>query len=216
MKWFSLSEENKRSNDFQVIASKENLNLKELNKFNPDLIFFPHWNWIVPKEILDKFNCIVFHTAPLPFGRGGSPIQNLILKGFLESPICALKMTEELDAGPIYLKKTLSLDGPLKEILKRMNTLVNEMIFELTKKLPEPKDQVGKKTLFKRLTHEDNKIPKNISIKDAYDRIRMLDDVSYPNSFIEHGNLRIEFYEAEFADQEIHCKVTVKPSKEMV
>ena len=75
---------------------------------NPDLVFFPHWHWIVPSEIHRTYQCILFHAAPLPYGRGGSPIQNLILNGFKEAPVCALKMTEGLDSGPIYTKKKVT------------------------------------------------------------------------------------------------------------
>ena len=51
-------------------------------------------------------NRIVFHTAPLPYGRGGSPIQNLIVRGHISpAPVCALKMVSGLDEGPIYDKQ---------------------------------------------------------------------------------------------------------------
>ena len=41
-------------------------------------IFIPHWSFIIPKEIYQNFECILFHMTDLPFGRGGSPLQNLI------------------------------------------------------------------------------------------------------------------------------------------
>jgi methionyl-tRNA formyltransferase len=52
----------------------------------------------------------------LPYGRGGSPLQNLIDLGHKDTFVSALKMTEELDAGAIYLKKPLSLEGLAEEI----------------------------------------------------------------------------------------------------
>ena len=106
---------------FSSSSNKYNLNLffensgyssrKLIRKFNPDYIFFPHWNWIVPKSVHTNFKCILFHTAPLSYGRGGSPIQNLILKGYKNVPVCALEMIEELDAGPILIKKNINLKG---------------------------------------------------------------------------------------------------------
>ena len=60
------------------INSKKDLNLSFLDKLKPKFIFLPHWSWIIEKEIFSKYECIAFHTSPLPYGKGGSPIQNLI------------------------------------------------------------------------------------------------------------------------------------------
>ena len=65
---------------YYFIRKKSDLNMKNLKKINPKYIFFPHWSHKVPQIILDNFECVCFHTAPLPYGRGGSPIQNLIQK----------------------------------------------------------------------------------------------------------------------------------------
>ena len=43
-----------------------------------------------------SFN-IVYNTASLPYGRGGSPITNLIINGCESSPVCAIAMTKELE-----------------------------------------------------------------------------------------------------------------------
>ena len=104
-KWFEVDKQIIEQNDVLILSEKEDLTLSVLSDFKPDFIFFPHWNWIVSAEIHKNYECVVFHTAPLPYGRGGSPIQNLILENFSSSPVCALKMTSELDAGPIYAKK---------------------------------------------------------------------------------------------------------------
>ena len=112
-KWFFEFPKSKKYQKLSIfkIKNKKELNLNYLSKINPRYIFFPHWSWKVETEILEKFECVAFHTAPLPYGRGGSPIQNLILNGFKKSPVCALKMTNELDAGPIYKKFEISLEG---------------------------------------------------------------------------------------------------------
>ena len=211
--WFSLLNSIKNNNEILFISDKEKLNYQTLDKFDPDIIFFIHWNWIVPTEIHEKFLCIVFHLAPLPYGRGGSPIQNLILRKFKNAPICALRMTEELDAGPIYLKKNISLDGKLSEIFARMNLILNEMMDILITELPTPKKQTGQKYVFKRLGNEDNKLPQNLTLESLFDRIRMLDDKDYPNSFIEYGNLKIEFSDASFEKNELICKAKINIKK---
>ena len=93
-------------------ALTESINeLKDL-----DYIFFMHWSWRVPEDITNRFECICFHMTDLPYGRGGSPLQNLILNGHKKTKISAIRMTEEVDAGPIYVKKKLSLKGSAEDI----------------------------------------------------------------------------------------------------
>ena len=204
--WFNLKKDIQNDNEVKLISKKDELSLEFLNKFNPELIFFPHWNWIVSEEICSTFKCIVFHTAPLPYGRGGSPIQNLILNNFDETPVCALKMTEELDAGPIYTKKTISLEGSLNKILERINIVINEMIEELVSKLPTPVQQTGDIHVFKRLNDSDNEINLNDSEINLYNKIRMLDSPDYPKAFIKIGNYKVEFSNAEINGNQVTAK----------
>ena len=56
----------------------------------------------------------------LPYGRGGSPLQNLIMMGKRNTKLTAFKCVKKLDSGPIYLKKKLSLDGNLEEIFQEL------------------------------------------------------------------------------------------------
>ena len=42
-----------------------------------------------------------------------------------------------------------------------------------------------------------------------YDRIRMIDDPTYPNSFIRYGDYIIEFNKAELVDGTINCKAHI-------
>ena len=208
--WFGISNYLKNNHQISLITNKNELTLENIKKINPNLIFFPHWSWKVPSEIHQKYKCILFHTAPLPFGRGGSPIQNLILLGYKKSPVCALKMVEELDSGPIYTQREISLEGPLSNIFKRLNIVVNDLIKELIELLPEPIIQKGNQSFFRRLNEDDNKIPHTGSLEEFYDRVRMLDDSSYPNPFLEYGDYIIEFNKAEFYNGKLTCVAHIR------
>ena len=37
--------------NFTYLNNKEDLELSTIKKINPRFIFFPHWSWMVPKEI---------------------------------------------------------------------------------------------------------------------------------------------------------------------
>ncbi|MDB4626545.1 formyltransferase family protein [bacterium] len=207
--WFKLNPSVGDTHVVNYLQSKDDLSIEALDQFKPDLVFFPHWNWIVSNEIFEKYTCIVFHTAPLPFGRGGSPIQNLIKYGYTKSPVCALAMSEGIDAGPIYDQIDISLNGSLSEILGRLNDVVNELILRLIDHLPEPKIQTGNAHLFKRLGVEDNEINYESNIEDFYDSIRMLDDPSYPNAYLNLEYVCIEFSDINRKGNELFCKVRI-------
>ena len=61
-----------------IIRNKKELTFNKVRKIDPDFIMFPHWSYLVPEKIVNDFKCICFHSSPLPYGRGGSPIQNMI------------------------------------------------------------------------------------------------------------------------------------------
>ena len=202
--------------DITVIDNKEGMNLTALKSLAPDYVFFPHWNWKISKDIIKAYKPIIFHTAPLPKGRGGSPIQNLILAGHKTSPVWALFATEKFDEGPLITNRDVSLEGKLSEIFARIKTAVLEMICEICEGKTVSKPQEGDVEIFKRLTALDNLIPNDVDISSVYDRIRMVDASGYPNAYIEYGNLKIEFEDANFdGDQVITtAKITViKPKR---
>jgi methionyl-tRNA formyltransferase len=181
-----------------LINSTDNFKVEYLNHYNPDRIFIPHWSYIIPKDIYEKFNCIVFHMTDLPYGRGGSPLQNLIRKGNKTTKISAIDVQEELDSGNVYLKKPLELNGTAKEIFLRANLVIEEMIGIIIKKNLVPKPQKGKITHFKRLKPKDGNIADLKDLNLVYDYIRMLDCEGYPNAFTETEKLKIEFFNANY------------------
>ena len=208
--WFKLSDTIYEHNTVKFLTKNSELNPEFVNYFNPDYIFYPHWNWAVKKEIHERYDCIVFHTAPLPYGRGGSPIQNLILDGFKHSPVCALKMTSRLDAGPVYASINISLAGNLECIFRRISRAINHLIVKIITETLEPSEQVGEPHQFKRLSEKDNEIPAELKLEEIYDRIRMVDHPDYPNAFIIYGDKKIEFSDASLKGElmEATCLIT--------
>ncbi|MBA7574079.1 Methionyl-tRNA formyltransferase [subsurface metagenome] len=189
----------KNKYEVTIFTDKKELNKEIINSINPKWIFFPHWSWIIPLEIYKKYTCVVFHITDLPFGRGGSPLQNLISKKIYETKISALKVTEKLDAGPIYLKENFYIElGSAEEIFIQASEIIFfKMIpFIITKNLI-PKKQSGNITIFKRRKPEESDIiSTNLSsLSDFYDYIRMLDGEGYPKAFINFGEFKMEFSE---------------------
>jgi methionyl-tRNA formyltransferase len=171
-------------------------------------IFFPHWSWIVPKEILDRYECICFHMTDLPYGRGGSPLQNLISRGHTSTKLSAIRMTEVLDAGPIYYKEELSLNGRAEDIYKRASNISFSLIYKFINEEPKPIEQEGEVVTFTRKKPLESKFDLNgMEIEEAYNFIRMLDAPGYPHAFIEGEKLIAEIFNVEYNDGEIKGKI---------
>lgn len=194
--------------EWSLIGSREELTADRLARLEPKYVFFPHWSWIVPKDIVDRFECVCFHMTDVPYGRGGSPLQNLVLRGHSETKLTALRMTEVLDAGPVYMKKPLSLAGSAQEIYERASSLAFDMIREIVEKEPVPVQQTGEVTSFPRRTPAESELPKSGSPKDLYDFIRMLDADTYPHAFLAWGDTSLQFTEADLKDGTLTAKVT--------
>src|SRR5690349_23344827 len=66
---------------WRYVGTPEELSFETVRQVNPRYLFFLHWSWKVPTEIVKEFECVCFHMTDVPYGRGGSPLQNLILRG---------------------------------------------------------------------------------------------------------------------------------------
>jgi len=198
----------KTGNHFKLVRDPHELT-DLLSEFNPLYIFFPHWSHYIPKAIFQNFECVVFHMTDLPFGRGGSPLQNLIARGIYETQVTAFKCVDELDAGPIYLKHPLSLYGTAEEIYLRASKIVESMVMEITTKNPTPFAQIGESTFFARRNPEQSNFLYAESLEQAFDHIRMLDADGYPNAFVQVGNFRFEFTRASIKTNNILADVKI-------
>ncbi|WP_286811947.1 hypothetical protein [Marinobacter sp. UBA2678] len=176
-------------------------------RLKPRFIFFPHWSFIVPEEILCEYESVCFHMTDVPYGRGGSPLQNLIERGHTSTQLTALRMTSEIDAGPIYMKRPLSLDGSAEEIFCRASELSVQMIAEIVATEPEPVPQKGESTIFFRRKPSQSELPINSSPEVLYDHIRMLDAPGYPHAFLRYGSWWAIFTDAQLIGDTVQARV---------
>lgn len=191
------------------VENSSQLTLENLSRIKPHYVFFPQWPSIIKPEIFQNFECIIFHMTDLPYGRGGSPLQNLILRGHKSTKLSAIRCVTELDAGPIYFKRDLSLQGTAEDILLRVGNLVFEMIKYIVCNKPVPIEQTGEPTMFKRRSPKDGNLINIDQLDKLYDFIRMLDGDGYPRAFIETNTLKFEFYDANSGDDNIIARVKI-------
>ena len=192
------------------IRLKDEFTEDTLNRFRPEKIFIPHWSYIIPSEIWINFNCVVFHMTDLPFGRGGSPLQNLIVRGLKRTKISAIKVNEGIDTGDIYLKSDLDLSGTAKEIFTRSVPIIQKMISSIIDLQLEPYPQEGEVVQFVRRKPEQSDISSLSTMSEVYDYIRMLDCEGYPNAFLETSHFKYEFINCVVrADNSLEANVRI-------
>lgn len=195
--------------NWHLFADPMDLTEKRIETINPRYLFLPHWSWKVPEEVFSKSETILFHMTDLPYGRGGSPLQNLIARGHKETMISAVRMEKTLDTGPVYMKRPLDLSGNAVDIYQRASSIIFDMIAEIVKTEPEPAPQQGEPTIFKRRTPEMSTLPISENLEVIYDHIRMLDAPGYPPAFIDNGKYRMTLSNAQYNDGILEARVHI-------
>ena len=177
--------------DFKIIftTGAHHIDADEIEVFQPDVILWYGWSWIVPASILKQYDCICLHPSPLPKYRGGSPLQHQILSGETSSAVTIFKMSEGLDEGDIIRQIPMSLTGNIEDIFSRMITLGFAATCDFLQNgyNLQAQDHSGA-TLFKRRKAADSEITldeiQNQTREYLYNKIRMLTS-PYPAAFIK-------------------------------
>lgn len=208
-----LKEKYEGIHDIIIYTEKDEFNYNNVCDFEPDYILMPHWSYLVSEDITNNFECVVFHMTDLPYGRGGSPLQNLIVRGHKTTKISAIKVTKKLDGGPVYMKRDLELSGSAQEIFIRCSDVIfNEMIPCFLEGEMIPSEQVGEPVIFKRRKAEDGEITPDMDVEQIYDYIRMLDAEGYPRAFMKFGDYILDFENASYDGEEniVEAKVVFR------
>lgn len=197
----------------EFISAPAQLTSEAVAVIDPQWIFVPHWSYLIPEAIWGKWPTVIFHMTDLPYGRGGSPLQNLIQQGQSCTMLTALRCGPGLDTGDVYLKEPLSLHGSAEEIFLRADELVEQMIERIVLLEPVAMPQEGESVVFKRRTPAQSNlaiVPEG-NLNAWYDQIRMLDAEGYPHAFVEVHGMHLEFRRVCHRSDGLHADVKISP-----
>lgn len=204
--WFELQGTDPNLN-ITSVSSEDQFFKKIKDLQHIDVILLVGWSWIIPEDIVRKYNVICYHPSDLPNFAGGSPIQHQILEGIEETNATLFKVTPQIDQGPIILKTHISLRGNMSDIFKELTRSSIELVGEYLHRFPNivPKQQNELHKTKKRLKPSHSKLEKNKlsnkTCKELYNFIRCKED-PYPNAFIEDGTGKLFFKLVEFVENE--------------
>ena len=101
--------------------------LANLKSYNPDFLIVVAYGLILPRKVLEvpKQFSINVHGSFLPHWRGAAPINQAIFSRDTFTGVSIIKMSEELDAGPILHQQKVMLDhtetfGSLYQVLSEL------------------------------------------------------------------------------------------------
>jgi methionyl-tRNA formyltransferase len=197
----------------EIITESAKLTSEAVTAIDPQWIFVPHWSHLIPESIWGSWPTVIFHMTDLPYGRGGSPLQNLIQRGHSSTMLTALRCGAGLDTGGIYIKKPLGLHGSAEEIFLRADGLIEQMISQIVREEPAATPQQGEPVLFSRRTPAQSNLascPEG-DLSSWYNKIRMLDAEGYPNAFLEAHGMRLEFRRVSQRSDGLHADVRIVP-----
>lgn len=156
------------------------------------------YGMIIPATVLDRFKggLVNVHASLLPRWRGPSPIEAAILHGDDRTGISLMRLVAAMDAGPVYIQKTIGLDGTetrlwlqqrLAELgAETLRTHLDEIINgTLT---PEEQDD-SRATYTKLLGKSDGEIDWQQPAESIERRIRAFR--GWPGSFTTIENVRV-------------------------
>jgi len=194
-------------NDGEVvtISSRDKYSDSFVREYSPDIILFYGWSWIISENIVDKYKCIMLHPSKLPKYRGGSPIQNQIIRGENNSAVTLFLMDKRMDAGRIIFQEPMSLSGSISNIFNRIEELgykgTMQFLNNPTKGVNQSEEDA---TYFKRLTEKQGEITLDeLTSKSAnylYNKVRMLQEPYPLPYFVTSDNKKLFIHMVSIKD----------------
>jgi methionyl-tRNA formyltransferase len=165
-----------------------------------DILFLLSCENIIKKETLSlNKNNIVIHPSDLPKGRGWSPLAWQIIEGVNEIPISLFEAVESVDAGDIYIKDIIKLEG--HDLNDEIKNIQGEKTINMAIRYVNLYPMAGLKqvdtdaTYYKKRKDSDNKLDIEKSIKEQFNLLRIVDNEKYPAHFeIEGKKYFIKIY----------------------
>ena len=180
--------------DVVYAINKEQM-IKEVQEFNPDIVFCPFLKKFVPSEIFTLYPTFILHPGIIG-DKGAYAIDNAIREGRKKWGVVILRANKEFDGGDIYASVEFSMRESYKASIYRNETFfatskaIDILLENLENPLFTPQKQPATK-MHKYLKQEDRKIDwQRDSTKEIIKKIYMSD--SYPG--VKDEILGVECY----------------------
>ena len=173
-----------------------------ISNIHCDFLIVSAYGKILPDWFLlhPSISSINIHFSLLPKYRGASPIQSSLLNGDLQTGISIMKMTTELDEGPVYSSNQINIpnNADKNKLETKLIEAANEILFSSlldiskNKKLPTPQD-ASAASYCNKITKSSGEV--NFLEEDADTILRKFSAFKdWPGIFFEKNNLLIKIH----------------------
>lgn len=193
----------------QPESLSENIFLNEVKKFNPEIIVVVAFGKLIPKNLIElpEYGCLNLHPSLLPSYRGAAPIHRAIIDGREFTGITVISLSEEMDAGEIYLQKKIKIESEdtYATLSRRLSISGAQLVIEALQKLSKGNlksisQDESKVTFAPKISKEECEINWDSPSQSIYNLIRGLNPI--PGAYTYYQKKRIKIFKAEFPTPE--------------
>ena len=176
--------------------------LEAIRRLAPDVGVVVAYGRLLPESLLDLplLGFVNVHASLLPKHRGASPVAAAILAGDRETGVTTMRVVEELDAGPVYLRRSTAI-GPEEDagaLSRRLADLGADLLVETLRGLEsgtlEARPQSGEPSFCRVIRREDGEIDWTLSAAEI--ERRLLAYTPWPGLYTFLGDERIKLLAA--------------------
>ena len=173
--------------------------LGDLDGLDIDLGVVVAYGALLPGSLVDAIPMLNIHFSELPRWRGAAPVERAILAGDEDIGVCVMHIVEELDAGAVYARASVSSgEKSLQQLWNELSELGTELLCELLKSgdlnQMETHEQVGEISYAKKVTAEDLHLDFETSSEQLLRQIRL------GKAWTRAGGERVVIHEARRGD----------------
>ena len=195
-----------------IIRNPKNLNSEEelafIKKLNPDIVIVVAYGQLISEEFLNivKNGFINIHASLLPKWRGAAPIQRSIMNSDNETGISIMKISKELDAGPVMKKIKIKIDETTTadDLSKNLSKISSDAIIQILDEIFDKKSKFIEQnhnfaTYAKKIIKSEAKINWNENAKKILAKINGLNPD--PGAWFLHKETRYKIWKAKILDK---------------
>ena len=124
----------------------------QLRALDPDLLIVAAYGRILPDSVLEaaRLMPLNIHVSLLPHHRGAAPVEGAILSGDSETGVTIMRITQQMDAGPILLQRAIPIapddtQGTLKVKLAELGAVLMLEALDKLRRGDLTRDAAGRK-----------------------------------------------------------------------
>lgn len=178
--------------------------LDKLDTLKADLIIVAAYGLLLPKRLVEDYNCLNLHPSSLPLYRGAAPLQRAIMAAESNQDICIMHMGVGLDTGPVYLRKNYPITtgttaGTWHDFCSQEGAiLMTEVINSWDRYKGNAKEQVGDAVYAHKITKEEKPVDFNKSAQEVAGHILGLSP--FPGATLSYNNEVFKLFDAEIVN----------------